>query len=662
MDPSDRRLSILVAATYYRPYVSGPIVYVERLAHELILRGHHVTILTSQYDRSLPEREVVDEIHIIREPVAARVSKGVLMPGFAATAWRQVGDHDVVAIQIPQFEAPLLALFAKLRNVPATMTYNCDVQLPAGVFNRVVDRIVLAGNVATAALTDRIIAYTHDYAVHSPVMRRFIGKVDIVPPPVTLNGLDGDPVTQITGFRRRYRIEGEPVIGICARFATEKGFEHLIDAIPLLRAEFPDVCVVHVGEFDNVIGEEAYRNRLAGRIAALGDRYRTIGMIDDGDLAAFYRTCDVTVLPSLNRTESFGLVQVESMLCGTPVVASDLAGVRVPIRTTGMGRIAPVGDSAGLARELGAVLRDPERFRRPQSEVAAQFSMARCSDGYLAIWSEALLRRRRKIDARNTFWKHRRDVPWFRALMRACEADLYADLGPLAEPVLDIGCGDGHFASTLWSAVDVGVDLDHASLTEAGRASVHRGLVRADATALPFPDATFATVISNCVIEHIDDMPAVVAEARRVLRPGGRFVLTVPTPRLNDELGINRALLSVGLRRGALRYRRWFTAVQRHTHMLSPTGWEGVLEAAGFEVDANIGYMGARAARLFDLGHFAGVPNLVTRAVIGRWVVWPWRPRFVIGERLAAPAVAERDPPDATGCFIVARVPGSAAA
>ena len=121
-------------------------------------------------------------------------------------------------------------------------------------------------------------------------------------------------------------------IGIAARFATEKGFEHLLDAVPLLLEEFPDLRVLHAGEFEHVIGEEGYRDRLRPLLARAGDHWVPLGVISGAELSVFYAACDVTVLPSLNRTESFGFVQVESMLCGTPVVASALPGVRVADR------------------------------------------------------------------------------------------------------------------------------------------------------------------------------------------------------------------------------------------------------------------------------------------------------------------------------------------
>ena len=90
----------------------------------------------------------------------------------------------------------------------------------------------------------------------------------------------------------------------------------------------------------------------------------------------------MTVLPSLNRTESFGLVQVESMLDGTPVVASNLPGVRVPVQTTGMGLVVPIGDTAALAEALIRILSHPGEFSATREEVEEEFSVRRTADDY----------------------------------------------------------------------------------------------------------------------------------------------------------------------------------------------------------------------------------------------------------------------------------------
>ena len=95
-------------------------------------------------------------------------------------------------------------------------------------------------------------------------------------------------------------------------------------------------------------------------------------------------------MPSLNSTESFGLVQVEAMLCGVPCVASDLPGVRQPIQQTGMGEIAPIGDAEGLAGAILQVLDHRDAYIRPREEIAERFSTERTVQGYIALFEDLL--------------------------------------------------------------------------------------------------------------------------------------------------------------------------------------------------------------------------------------------------------------------------------
>ncbi len=650
-------MRIVLAMTYYRPYVSGPIVYADNLAAELVRRGHEVTILTSRYEPGLARDEEVDGVRIVRIPVLARISKGVLMPTYLGVARSILRASDAVVIQVPQFEAPILAALARLMQVPAVLTYHCDVRLPGGWFNRVADRVILVGNQLATLLARRVVAYTADYAEHSPVMRRRLGRVTIIPPPVDL----APPApADVARFREAHGL-GRATIGIAARFATEKGFEHLLDAVPRLLEEFPDLRVLHAGEFEHVIGEEGYRERLRPLLTRAGDHWVPLGVVSGAELAVFYAACDVTVLPSLNRTESFGFVQIESMLCGTPVVASALPGVRVPIATTGMGLVVPPGDAPALAAAIGNVLRAPNDFRARRREVTASYSPARTADGYEQLLEELVHVDQARAEARELLWPHLRDLPGFRAMIRAMEARLVGRRAPLPAPVLDLGTGDGHFATAVLGRVDVGVDRSAEALYEARRRDVYQAVARTDATALPFADGSFASVFSNCVIEHIADLAAVLTEVHRVMRPGGELVLTVPTPRLNDELAGNRLLLAVGAPRTAARYRRGFAKMQRHEHMYTPEEWARRVVDAGFDVVEQRGYMSARAARIFDVGHVTGLPTVVTRRLTGRWVMVPRRWWLAPKERLLVPLVAEHDPPDATGCFIVARKRASAA-
>lgn len=375
-------MRVLVALTYYRPYTSGLTIYAERLAVGLAARGHHVTVLTSQYDSSLPREEVLHGVNVVRVPVAARISKGVIMPTFGLEATRLVLSHDVLSLHMPQFDAPGLALRGRLLGKPVVLTYHCDLQLPPGAFNRIVDKVVQVANNAAGSLATKIVAYTEDFASHSPYLSRFKSKVEIIPPPVEIP--DSAPA-DVEAFKQRYNLTG-PVIGMAARLAAEKGVEVLLDAMPKIIAAHPDARVLFAGPFEQVLGEEAYARRLAPQFEKYRNNWTFVGTLSQRELATFFHVCDVVTVPSLNSTESFGLVQVEAMLCGTPSIASNLPGVRQPPTQTGMGLVVPIGDSDALGDAILTIIADPQRFQRSRDEIAARFSTDRTVNAYEALF------------------------------------------------------------------------------------------------------------------------------------------------------------------------------------------------------------------------------------------------------------------------------------
>jgi glycosyltransferase involved in cell wall biosynthesis len=102
-----------------------------------------------------------------------------------------------------------------------------------------------------------------------------------------------------------------------------------------------------------------------------------------------FSVADVLVLPSINSTESFGLCQVEAMLCGVPSVASNLPGVRQPVRLTGMGEVAEIADAADLARRLVQVLESPDSYRKPREVIRSTFDPERTVTRYEEIYRAA---------------------------------------------------------------------------------------------------------------------------------------------------------------------------------------------------------------------------------------------------------------------------------
>lgn len=269
-----------------------------------------------------------------------------------------------------------------------------------------------------------------------------------------------------------------------------------------------------------------------------------------------------------------------------------------------------------------------------------------------------------KTRSRDTFRQQLRELPAFRALLRAVEADFYTDL-PMPTPVLDLGCGDGHFASVAFThKLDVGLDPWWGPLQEAReRASadgrdVYHTLIHADGARMPFPDAHFATVVSNSVLEHIPDVEPVVQEVARVLQPGGWFHFCVPGPNFRRFLSVARALDIIGLRGPAEAYRGLFDRISRHRYYNTPEEWTERLSRAGLRVERWWSYFSPAALAALEWGHPLGLPSVLAKKLSGRWLLAPTRWNLALTESLLRRFYDEPVPDEGAYLFFITRKPG----
>jgi glycosyltransferase involved in cell wall biosynthesis len=375
-------MKILFGLTYYYPHISGLTIYAQRLAAALVARGHQVTVLTSQHDSALPREAKHEGVRIVRVPVSFRLGKGPVMPSYILTAPSLLRQHDIAVLNLPATPIETLTLAISSRLIsrrPLVAIYQCDLTLPDGLLNRLVEKMLFLVNVIGGLCFERIVSITQDYADHSRFLRWFVRKREIIPPAVIMPTPTAEAVRQ---FRRELAPKGERIIGFPARFATEKGVEYLLTALPRIHEHFPGAKVIFTVRPASVVGEEEYWHRIQPLIAGLGEACDFLGTLPEEQLAAFYAACDVVVLPSINSTEGFGLVQLESMLCGTPVVATNLPGVRVPVETTGMGRIVPPRDAEALAAAVIDVIRNRQCFFKPRAVIENLFPFERSVDEY----------------------------------------------------------------------------------------------------------------------------------------------------------------------------------------------------------------------------------------------------------------------------------------
>jgi len=382
-------MKILVELTYYRPHTSGLTIYAERMAKALVQRGHQVTILTSRYDKKLPLEEFLDGVRIIRVPVLFRISKGVIMPKIGWLANQLIRSHDVVHLHLPQFDAAGFAIRGRLLKKPTVITYHCDLKMPNGLLSWAANQTVNFMNHLACLFTHRIVTYTQDYADHSALLKKFKKKIAIIDPPVVTPEISAD---EAEAFRKRI-LAGQkkyPIIGMAARFATEKGVEVLSSAMKRVIQVYPDAMIWFAGPYENILGEQGYFNRLIPDIRKLEEsgNWQFLGLLSPREMSAFYRNIDMLVIPSLNSTEAFGLVQIEAMFHDVPSIASDLPGVRQPVLRHQLGEIIPIGDASALENSVINVIENVKKFPYSAQQLKSQYSPERAALRYEALFQE----------------------------------------------------------------------------------------------------------------------------------------------------------------------------------------------------------------------------------------------------------------------------------
>jgi SAM-dependent methyltransferase len=218
---------------------------------------------------------------------------------------------------------------------------------------------------------------------------------------------------------------------------------------------------------------------------------------------------------------------------------------------------------------------------------------------------------------------HLREMPFHRVLIRTIEARILL-AAPLPRPVLDIGSGDGHFGSILFpDGADVGLDRGLRDLAEARGRRVYRLLVGADSGTMPFADGHFASVVSNCVFEHIPEIDRTIGEIARVLRPGGTFACTVIGDRFSELLTDAAAWQRWGLAGAHRAYLDWYNRNAAHFHFDSPAVWTARFERAGLAVKSWRYYLSPEGTRMMHRDHYLSLPHLAARKLTGRWVPFP---------------------------------------
>jgi glycosyltransferase involved in cell wall biosynthesis len=349
-----RPLKILHLGKYFYPDTGGVEMVTKATAEGAARAGCDVEVLCFGRVDYLHEEQCCG-VKVLRAPIWKLVASQPFGWQYVHEFLRRARNADIVHVHVPNMLAALALLMARMPG-RTVVHWHSDVvnKLWLGKLTRPLEWLMLRR-------ADALVATSQAYADASPQLRRFKDKVHIVPIGIA------DPTIAKHANTIREVANDALVILAVGRLVPYKGFEVLIDAAH----ELPRGCrivIVGGGKHGGELETRIHKRKVAHRVALTGP-------LDNSALRALFQRAAIFCLPSVTRAEAFGVVLLEAMAWGLPIVASDIAGSGVPwVNQHGVtGLNVPAGDAPALAAALAQLLGDPEQRARMGREARRRF-------------------------------------------------------------------------------------------------------------------------------------------------------------------------------------------------------------------------------------------------------------------------------------------------
>lgn len=350
-------MKVLFFSPYFYPYTSGLTTYPLKIL-SFLAKKNQITILTFPHDNKLASKEKVGRLNIIRLSYWFKISKGFISPQSFKYFVKGAEKNDLIILNLPNFEGLFLALVGKLLRKKIISIFHCSVYLGDDFVSRIISFFLNVSVFIQFLLSDTVVGYTDDYVNNLWLGKVFKKKINTVLPPVEKLSINQTKLNKYIKDK-----DDNLWIGFAGRIAKEKGIEYLIEAVSNIKAEFPKIELVFAGPYGkDVAGEDNYYKKIIKLLKERRIVYHFFGNLKNGELGAFYKAINVLILPSINKTEAFGMVQVEAMLLETPVIATNLPGVRIPIKLTKIGLIVEPKNSSQLSKAIEEINNNKHKF------------------------------------------------------------------------------------------------------------------------------------------------------------------------------------------------------------------------------------------------------------------------------------------------------------
>ncbi|MCB0187356.1 MAG: glycosyltransferase family 4 protein [Caldilineaceae bacterium] len=361
----------------FPPYLGGTGNVCYYSARELARRGHDVHVSTVVVEGA-PAQEIRESISIHRLQPLVQVGNAPLIP----QQFFYLDGFDIIHLCYPIFGGESATLAGRWKRMPLIITYHQDVHqtgwlgVMATALQKTLGRLTLRS-------AKKVLFTSADFGKESYVQPMLKGRAAAVGE--LANGVDPEFfLSGRTGYRsaRALWISSgrlDCTIGCCvgSRAHYFKGVNVLLQALTILPTH---VKAVIVGD-----GDLRAHYAMQAIEVGIGDRVMFAGRVSDTNLVDDYRLADITVLPSITMAEALGIVLVELLACATPVIASNLPGVRTVIADGVDGYLVTPGDVGDLASRLDRFLNQSaaERFAMGpdgRRKVEAHYSWERIGD------------------------------------------------------------------------------------------------------------------------------------------------------------------------------------------------------------------------------------------------------------------------------------------
>lgn len=358
----ERKKRLLIVSDFFYPHwtgISKSILYLTRA----LKKNLKITIITNQYEKDLPKKEKIEQANVIRCPTSFSFSRTQFSFLFTWKLLKLIPKNDVILINSPCTYILPAAMATKIFKKRLIIFYQGDLILPKNFYNWFIERIFDFTTQIACFLADDISTYTEDYARHSRILKKHLKKFTPLPIPVFIS--KKRKKTKIDKILKNLKREGYTLFGFAGRFVEEKGFDILLQAIPQIIKKLPKARFIFAGE--TKIRYENFFEKNSSLWKKLQFYLINLGLLNDGELKGFYSKIDFLIVPS--RSDCFPLVQIEAMFFNTPVIASNVPGLRIPVKKTGFGVLCQPNNPISLTKAVITAVRKKDQIKKNRNKV-----------------------------------------------------------------------------------------------------------------------------------------------------------------------------------------------------------------------------------------------------------------------------------------------------